>query len=281
VQVIPKIKRDNYINLYKKGLRSDERDLFTPRKITIETNVLEKTNGSALVKLGNTLVMVGIKLEVGQPFSDTPDEGVLQVHAELVPLASPQFEPGPPDENSIELARVIDRSLRDPKAIDLKSLVIRQGDKVWILWVDLYILDYDGNLFDASMLATMAALFTTRLPEYEELETGEVKIKEGLSNNYIKMNKKIVTVTTAKIENYIVVDPNLDEEIISDTKSVLSFDENGNIVGAQKAGMGSYSLEEINNTIEISRKASQVYFKLLEDTLNKEVKPRSNEEGGK
>jgi len=169
VQIIPKIKRESYLNLYRKGQRADERDFYSPRKITIQTNVLEKANGSSLVKLGNTQVMAGIKIEPGEPFFDTPDQGVLQVHAELVPLASPQFEPGPPDENSIELARVIDRSLRDPKAIDLNSLAIRHGDKVWMIWLDLYILDYDGNLFDASMLAAMAALLTAKMPEYEKL----------------------------------------------------------------------------------------------------------------
>jgi ribosomal RNA-processing protein RRP42 (EC 3.1.13.-) len=175
VQIIPKIKRESYLNLYRKGQRADERDFYSPRKITIQTNVLEKANGSSLVKLGNTQVMAGIKIEPGEPFFDTPDQGVLQVHAELVPLASPQFEPGPPDENSIELARVIDRSLRDPKAIDLNSLVIRHGDKVWMIWLDLYILDYDGNLFDASMLAAMAALLTAKCPNMKSLKREKLK----------------------------------------------------------------------------------------------------------
>ncbi|AFZ70200.1 RNase PH-related exoribonuclease [Caldisphaera lagunensis DSM 15908] len=276
-QIIPKIKRDVYLNLYRKGQRADERDFYSPRKISIQTNVLEKANGSALVKLGNTQVLAGIKIEPGEPFADMPDEGVLQVHAELVPLASPQFEPGPPDENAIELARVIDRSLRDPKAVDLKSLVIRPGDKVWMLWLDLYILDYDGNLFDASMLASMAALSTARMPEFEEMETGEIKLTNKISDIPIKLNKRIVTVTTAKIENYIIVDPNLDEEIISDTRSVISFDENGNIVGVQKTGMGSVSQEELDNIVNISSQAAQVYFKLLNNALVSEKK----EEGGK
>ena len=270
VPVVPKIKRDNYIKLYEKGFRTDERDFYTPRKISIKTNVLEKANGSSLVKLGNTTILAGIKIELGQPYPDTPNEGVLQVHAELSPLASSLFEPGPPDENSIELSRVIDRSLRDPKVIDFNSLIINPGNKAWIIWIDLYALDYDGNLFDASMLATMSALYTARMPELEELETGEIKIKNKVSNKPIKINKRIVSVTTAKIGKYIIVDPNLDEEIISDTRSVLVFDEEGNIVGAQKTGMGSYTMEEINNTIGISSKASQVYFKLLEEALENE-----------
>lgn len=97
------------------------------------------------------------------------------------------FEPGPPDENAIELARVVDRSLREVGAIDLESLVIRPGEKVWVLWVDLYIIDHDGNLFDASMLATMAALMTARLPKYEESETGDIVIKKGEKGEKVKV----------------------------------------------------------------------------------------------
>ncbi|MFP3162000.1 MAG: exosome complex protein Rrp42 [Acidilobus sp.] len=265
--VVSRIKSESLINMLKRGLRSDQRDLVSPRNITIEVGVIEKANGSALVKLGKTQVMVGIKIEPGRPFPDTPDEGVLQVNSELVPMASPVFEPGPPDENAIELARVIDRSLRDPKAIDLKSLVIRPGEKAWVVWVDVYVLDYDGNYFDASMLGVMAALMNTKLPEYEETESGELIVHRDKLTTPLKLNKRVVLVTTAKIGDYIVVDPNLDEELIADARLTLAFDEEGNIVGAQKSSIGGYTRSELSRAIEVSRKASQIYFKLLDQAL--------------
>lgn len=265
--VVSRIKSESLINMLKRGLRSDQRDLVSPRNITIEVGVIEKANGSALVKLGKTQVLVGIKIEPGKPFPDTPDEGVLQVNSELVPMASPVFEPGPPDENAIELARVIDRSLRDPKAIDLKSLVIRPGEKAWALWVDVYVLDYDGNYFDASMLGVMAALMNTKLPEYEETESGELIVHRDKLTTPLKLNKRVVLVTTAKIGDYIVVDPNLDEELIADARLTLAFDEEGNVVGAQKSSIGGYTRSELSRAIEVSRKASQIYFKLLDQAL--------------
>jgi exosome complex component RRP42 len=265
--VVSRIKSESLINMLKRGLRSDQRDLVSPRNITIEVGVIEKANGSALVKLGKTQVLVGIKIEPGKPFPDTPDEGVLQVNSELVPMASPVFEPGPPDENAIELARVIDRSLRDPKAIDLKSLVIRPGEKAWVLWVDVYVLDYDGNYFDASMLGVMAALMNTKLPEYEETESGELIVHRDKLTTPLKLNKRVVLVTTAKIGDYIVVDPNLDEELIADARLTLAFDEEGNVVGAQKSSIGGYTRSELSRAIEVSRKASQIYFKLLDQAL--------------
>jgi len=265
--VVSRIKSESLISMLKRGLRSDQRDLVSPRNITIEVGVIEKANGSALVKLGKTQVLVGIKVEPGKPFPDTPDEGVLQVNSELVPMASPVFEPGPPDENAIELARVIDRSLRDPKAIDLKSLVIRPGEKAWVVWVDVYVLDYDGNYFDASMLGVMAALMNTKLPEYEETESGELIVHRDKLTTPLKLNKRVVLVTTAKIGDYIVVDPNLDEELIADARLTLAFDEEGNVVGAQKSSIGGYTRSELSRAIEVSRKASQIYFKLLDQAL--------------
>jgi len=265
--IIPHIKRQTYISLYERGLRADGRSIHAPRSITIKTGVLDKAEGSAQVSLGNTQVLVGVKVELGQPFKDTPNQGVLVVHAENVPLASPIFEPGPPDENAIELARVIDRSLREVKAVDLESLVIRVGEKVWNLWVDVYVLDHDGNLFDASMLAAMAALATTRIPDYEETETGEIVVKREGAYRQLKINCMVTTVTLAKIGDYLVVDPTFEEEVIADYRLVLSFDDKLRIVGAQKTGPGGMKMGELREAIRIGKNVAQVYLKTLDQAL--------------
>jgi exosome complex component RRP42 len=265
--IIPHIKRQTYISLYEKGLRADGRSIHAPRSITIKTGVLDKAEGSAQVSLGNTQVLVGVKVELGQPFKDTPNQGVLVVHAENVPLASPIFEPGPPDENAIELARVIDRSLREVKAVDLESLVIRVGEKAWNLWVDVYVLDHDGNLFDASMLAAMAALATTRIPDYEETETGEITVKREGAYRRLKISCMVTTVTLAKIGDYLVVDPTFEEEVIADYRLVLSFDDKLRIVGAQKTGPGGMKMGELREAIRIGKNVAQVYLKTLDQAL--------------
>ncbi|MCE4604682.1 MAG: exosome complex protein Rrp42 [Aeropyrum sp.] len=267
--IAPSLVKEAYLALLKKGWRPGDRDLKTPRNLKIETGIIEKAEGSALVKLGNTQVIAGVKADIGSPFRDTPDQGVLTVHAEFVPLASPMFEPGPPDENAIEVARVVDRSLREVGAVDLPSLAIIPGEKVWVVWVDLYVIDHDGNLFDASMLATMAALLTARLPAYEESESGEILLKRGTPGEPIKVNTWITTVTTAKIGGYVVVDPNLEEEAISDVRLVTALDSGGRIVGMQKTGMGGLTTRDVERMIEYSIEASKVYFKALEDSIKR------------
>ena len=130
----------------------------------LEPDLIKKAEGSCLVNLGETKVLAGIKVDKGEPYPDTPDQAVMTTNAELVPLASPFFESGPPDEDSIELARVVDRGIREAPALDMSSLVVREGELVRVIFIDLHILDSDGNLFDASNIAAVTALHTTKIP---------------------------------------------------------------------------------------------------------------------
>src|SRR5713226_96245 len=127
---VAKLEQKTVVDLVTKGKRIDERGPEDYRNIQIQVGLIEKANGSAQVYLGKSKVLCGIKIEAGNPFPDTPDEGVLTVNAELVPLASPLFEMGPPSEAAIELSRVVDRGIRESKAVDLKTMVLEKGKKV-------------------------------------------------------------------------------------------------------------------------------------------------------
>ncbi|MEM3567707.1 MAG: exosome complex protein Rrp42 [Thermoplasmata archaeon] len=163
-EIVSEIMREYLQQLAAKGTRIDGRKHDEYREIEIKKNVIASAEGSAQVSIGNTSVLVGVKVELGEPFPDTPNVGVLTTNAELIPLASPTFEPGPPNEEGIELARVVDRGLREGQVIDLEKLCVTPGEKVWIIFVDIHVLDYDGNLFDTAYLASLAALTCTRIP---------------------------------------------------------------------------------------------------------------------
>ncbi len=264
IPILPRLKKESIKSLVAKGLRLDGRRLDEYRKIVIETNYVPKAEGSALVKLGNTVVLVGVKMEVGTPFPDTPNEGVLTVNAEFVPLASPSFEPGPPDENAIELARVIDRSLREIRVIDLEKLALIPGEKVWIVWVDIYILNHDGNLLDASALAAMAALMTTKIPKVEVGEN-EVKVDKKVKTSSLPLNHRVVTVTVGKLGEHLLVDPTEDEELVLDAKIAISVSEDGRIAGIQKMGPGDFTIEEVEKAASLALKAGNELHRILSE----------------
>ncbi|MGA7075914.1 MAG: hypothetical protein WBZ42_05130 [Halobacteriota archaeon] len=161
--VIAEIRKDYIYGLAKRSERADGRAFDEYRPIQVEVGLIDKAEGSARVKIGDTQVLVGVKLQPGEPFADAPDTGVIITNVELVPLASPSFEPGPPDENAIELARVVDRGVRESGAIDLSQLTLPDG-KVWLIFIDVHVLDHDGNLMDAAALGALAALVNAKMP---------------------------------------------------------------------------------------------------------------------
>ena len=183
------------------------------------------------------------------------------MNTELVPLASSTFEPGPPDENSIEIARVVDRGIRESKAIDLEKLCIEPGKKVFVVFVDVYVLNHDGNLIDASALAALAALLNTKMSNYE-IEEGEVKIKSGYTP--LPMRRHPITVTFAKINDKLVVDPWLEEEQVMDARLSMAIDDDGNICAIQKGGSGYFAPEQVLEVAKIAREKAEEMHKKLE-----------------
>jgi len=243
--VMSEIRKDHIHRLLEKGKRVDGRAWDEYRPISIETNVIDSAEGSARVKIGNTDVLVGVKMTVGEPFADTPDKGVLSTNAELIPLASPTFESGPPDENSIELARVTDRGIRESQMIDLEKLCIEKGKEVWIMFTDVYVLDYDGNLFDAAFLGAMAALGTTIVP---------AKANDKGEDYPLPVRHVPISVTAVQIENSILVDPTLDEEKVAAARLTVTTDENGDLRAMQKGLDGALTLEQVYKVIETSQR---------------------------
>jgi len=302
--IIPAIKKDYITKLAEQGKRIDGRTFDQYRTIEIETKVVNKAEGSARVKIGNTQVLVGIKMDLGEPFPDTPDCGVLSTTAEFVPLASPDFESGPPREDAIELARVVDRGVRESEVVDIKKLVITAGEKVWIVFIDIHILDYDGNLFDGASLGALAALSTTKIPilrflqsgtlEKKDLETwyNRTSIKEiidlysipGLDEFIASKNKEgskdikdiplpmiepPISCTAIKINDYVMFDASLDEELIADARLTVATDHRGDLRAMQKGLSGSFSKEEIQKVIKGALVNGQEIRKLLYAKIGK------------
>jgi exosome complex component RRP42 len=258
--IVVRVKQKQIAQLIEKGKRLDGRGLNDYREIKVEQGIIERAEGSARVLLGKTEVMAGVKIEMGQPFPDTPNEGVLTVNAELVPLASPIFEPGPPDENSIELARIVDRGVRESKAIDVEKLCIEPGKKVFVIFADIYVLNHDGNLIDASALAALGALLNTKMFNYE-IEEGQVKIKSEYTQ--LPIRKHPIAVTFAKINEKLVVDPWLEEEQIMDARLTMTIDDDGNICAVQKGGSGYFTPKQVYEAAQIAKeKAKEIREKL-------------------
>jgi exosome complex component RRP42 len=295
--IVPVIKRDYITKLAEQGKRIDGRGFDQYRTIEIETNVVNKAEGSARVKIGNTQVLCGIKMDIGEPFPDTPKTGVMSTAAEFIPLASPDFESGPPREDAIELARVVDRGVRESQVIQLEKLCVTPAEKVWLVFIDIHILDYDGNLFDAASLAALAALLTTKVPISRFLKDLDEKDRESWQQQLLDLytipgvdevpygtddaNKNAIqdfplpmieppiSCTAVKINDYVLFDPCFDEEIIADARLTVATDHKGDIRAMQKGLSGSFTREEIQKVIKGALDNGQEIRKTLNQSIGK------------
>lgn len=253
--------QNQYItNLAKTDRRLDGRKSDEFRKIKVTKNPYEQPEGSALVEIGDTKVLVGVKLGVGQPFPDTPKEGVLIVNAELSPIAHEDFELGPPREDAIELARIVDRGIRESKCIDVEKLCIKEGELVWMVFIDIQPLSHYGNLIDASGIAAITALLNAKLPK---LDGDKVVFGERTSKS-LPVKSVPVPVTFAQIGGKMVADPAFSEEQAMTSRLTVTTDDKGNVCALQKGGASGLTLENIEYAMETSVKKGKEIRKLFQ-----------------
>lgn len=243
MDVMDEVTKEYITKLVKDGKRDDGRSFDDYRPLKIETNIIPNAEGSARVEIGKTKVVVGIKMDVGTPFADKPNEGVMSTNAELIPMGHETFESGPPRAPAIELARVIDRGIRSAELFDAKSLFIEEG-KVWMLYFDVWVLDHCGNLFDAGALGAMAALKSVKMPKYED-----GKVIYGEYSGKLPVEGSVVLTTFAKIGGKNVVDPSYEEEVALTGRMHIATTEDC-VCAMQKAGQDGYSKDEILELID-------------------------------
>ena len=248
--ILDQLKRDRILDLLKEDKRIDGRALDEQRPLSIETGVIPKANGSARIKLGNTEVITGVKIQPDKPFPDLGDKGILICTAEILPLADPRAEPGPPTEEVIELARVVDRGIRETEMIDLRQLVLKEGKSVIGLFIDSSVIDSDGNLFDACSYASVTAILSCTVPKYELKDDVPVLVEGVTSKPPLKTIP--VSVTMARIGNYIVVDPTSEEEACMDARITITTNSEGNICALQKGGSDGFTVDQLVRCSEVA-----------------------------
>ena len=241
--------KNHIISLLDKGIRLDGRGPLDYRKgIKVEYDISNSAEGSARVTIGDTVVLVGIKMAIETPYPDTQDQGNLMVGAELIPMASPEFETGPPGIQAIELARVVDRGIRESKAIDVKKLCIEKGEKVWSVIIDIIPMNDAGNLFDVSALASLAALRNAKFPKVEDNVINYLE----KTDESIPLNKQPTSVTVCKIGKHFIIDPISEEEKVIDARLTVATDDKNQLCAMQKGGDFSLTTEDITKMIDIA-----------------------------
>ena len=264
------LTKEKLKQLFSEGKRFDGRKLEEFRDLKIEYNVSNKAEGSARVILGKTEVIVGVKMQIGAPYPDSPDKGNLMVSGDLLPLASPRYESGPPGFNAIELPRLVDRAIRECGMIDFEKLVVEKGEKVWTIIIDIYPINDDGNIIDAASIGAVAALKDAVFPELDE--DGKINYDKKTTTK-LPLSKEIAPISFSffKLGDNLILDPTREEEEACETRITFGISNwNGQYMlnSCQKKNEATLTHDEISKMMDIL----PVVFEDISKKLNKYIK---------
>ncbi|XP_049835856.1 exosome complex component RRP45-like isoform X2 [Schistocerca gregaria] len=234
--------------------------------------------GCCQVLLGLTRVIAQVSCEVQQPKPTRPEEGLLLVYVELSPMAAPDFEAGRPSDLAVQLSRVLEKCIKDSRAVDLESLCIKSEEKVWALRVDITVLNHEGNLADAASVAALTALGHFQRPDFTA-EGGKIIIHSAEEKDTvpITLHHYPVCVSFAVFNNgeHVVADPTELEERVAEAHIVFGMNSYRELCGVHLGGSALADPEMIIQcAIQAAVRASRV-VEIIRSALESDAKART------
>jgi exosome complex component RRP43 len=141
---------------------------------------------------------------------------------------------------------------------------------VWYLYVDLYCLDYDGNVFDACLVALLAALANVRLPTarvvpkdegFTVVTSGTAKIRLPIRHFPIPLSFAIFD------EVYVLADPTAEEESLSGSTFTIIYNDKKEICSILKPGGTTLAESTLKDCMERAKKRVDEVMPLLAHTF--------------
>ncbi|KAK9104353.1 hypothetical protein Scep_021197 [Stephania cephalantha] len=263
------------------SVRPDARPLNKARDTSVALGAVSSADGSALVKIGHTTMLAAIKVEVMTPSLDSPDEGCLGIEFNMPPICSPSVRPG----QTAELAPVISKQLSDSilssGMINLKELSLISGKAAWMLYLDVYCLDADGALFDAALLAAVAALSHLRIPVVSVNDDGRVvamagehvegkSVREPINREKRKLTFSCIpfSLTCILHQKYILADPTAEEELIMETLVTVVLDLSGRLVSLYKLGGNLAYNSTVQDCVALTRRRVKELHQILNEAVS-------------
>jgi exosome complex component RRP42 len=125
-----------------------------------------------------------------------------------------------------------------------------------MVFIDVHVLDHDGNLMDAASLGAIAALMSTVIPN----------AKYGLGEDAkLPLSDVPVGITAVNIGGVIMLDPSLDEENVASCKLTVITNKEGALAGMQKSGVGTLTPDEVKFIVHTAKEKANVLRQKLEE----------------
>lgn len=259
----------------KDNFRIDGRSCFDIRRTKVETGIVVSCNGSARVQSTNCNITVGVKVEVGPPPPDEPDCGIVEFAVDCSANANPKFEGRGGEEIAQEMVFILSNAIIP--AIDKKALCISEGHKVWIIYVDVLILECSciSQLLDLSALGIKAALMDTRVPRLvpDEEDANDFVLSAEL-DEYCPIERVEdvpILLTLTRIYDQYVADVTEEEAAAGIARLTLAFDKKGELSYTKKSGSGSLHPDPLKEVLGKASKLAIQIHQNLDSQLNRSL----------
>ena len=258
--------RAYYERFLSKDVRPDGRSKSSRRGVQVSTNTITHADGSAVAHLGTTKVVCAIRYMVGVPSSSAPSDGHVDVRVHLPPLCSSKYDhTAKPGKDAFLLASFLSSLVDDTKLLDNAALCIEEGKAVFVLCIDIFCVNDDGNLFDAATIAMIAALQNLRLPgEVRVEESGEVVVVGSLRSKRVELRHLPVAITFGMLGNEMISDPNEEEAQILDAQFTVVVNSKKEICSIRKPDGPALSQEKLLKCVAQAHKEADEVVQVLQ-----------------
>ncbi|XP_071686593.1 uncharacterized protein [Rutidosis leptorrhynchoides] len=264
------------------SVRPDARPLTKARDTSLALGAVASADGSALAKIGCTTMLAAIKMEVMTPAKETPDEGCIAIEFHMPAICSPIVRPGRPAEAAPVVSKQLSDTILSSGMIDLKELSLVSGKAAWMAYLDVYCLDADGALFDAALLASVAAFSHLQIPLVSLNDDGRVVIVSKENEGYNVKNKPVneekrklklrnipFGLTCVLHKKYILADPTAEEESIMETMITIVLDSSYQLVSLNKPGGAGLAYESVvQDCVALSRQRVKEVQGILNEAIS-------------
>ncbi|WVQ63059.1 uncharacterized protein L199_001210 [Kwoniella botswanensis] len=239
-EVFKRLHPAQYLSRFlAKGYRSDGRRIRDWRDVSINVGSISTSNGSSLVRMGDTTMVCGIKAEIAEPTAQSPNDGYVVPNVDLPALCSPNLKPGPPGDEAQTISNWLNDLIVSSNTIPTSSLVISPGKAVWALYIDVVCINYDGNAFDAAVLAVMAGLRNVKLPKARYNEEKNQTICSRNEKYPLQLGRIPLSCSFGIFDStYLLPDPTSYETPLLPTTLTIALDEHNQACLIRQEGLG-------------------------------------------
>eukprot|EP01063_Lacrimia_lanifica_P036667 TRINITY_DN7339_c0_g1_i1.p1 TRINITY_DN7339_c0_g1~~TRINITY_DN7339_c0_g1_i1.p1 ORF type:complete len:317 (+),score=139.06 TRINITY_DN7339_c0_g1_i1:148-1098(+) len=265
--------------LADKGLRPDGRKAADFLGSAVSVGALDKALGSAVVAMGSTKVLCGVRGGFIPPVGPKTNRGRVEVQCTVAETAEPGIAEDPMRYTQFgnSVASFVDSMLKATNAVDVEKLCVQPELCAWNLHVDLYVLNNGGSLKVACLHAAAAALLNTRLPQME-VHDGQPREVDGAAPKELGITKYPLGTTFCEYKGRMLADITEEEEALGSEVTVIH-DSTARLVNVYKQGGAPLGEEVLKESISAAKARAKTLKQVIETSTASRGKQAGKKKG--